>query len=124
MSPDVREMARTRIEDITHGIAATFGGTAHLDFPEGYPVLVNSDDQTAYAEAVARKVTGDCAVSPMVMGGEDFAYMLQERPGAYIRLGNGDSAGLHHPKYDFNDDIIPVGCSWLAEMVETRMQIA
>jgi len=124
MSPDMREMARTRIEEVTHGIAQTFGGTATFDFPEGYPVLVNAQDPTEYAQDVARKVVGDCALSPMVMGGEDFAFMLQERPGAYIRLGNGDSAGLHHPKYDFNDDIIPVGCSWLADMVETRMPVA
>ena len=124
MSPEMREMARSRIEEITHGIAKTFGGTAEFDFPEGYPVLVNSDQETAYAEEVARKVAGACQLSPMVMGGEDFAFMLQERPGAYIRLGNGASAGLHHPEYDFNDDIIPVGCSWLAEMVETRMSVA
>jgi hippurate hydrolase len=124
MLPEMREMARSRIEAITNGIAATFGGTAEFDFPEGYPVLINAEAETAHAQEVARKVTGGCEVSPMVMGGEDFAYMLQERPGAYIRLGNGDSAGLHHPKYDFNDEIIPVGCSWLAEMVETRMQIA
>ncbi|MEM8751244.1 MAG: M20 aminoacylase family protein [Pseudomonadota bacterium] len=124
MSSETREMGRTRIEEVTHGIAKTFGGTATLDFPEGYPVLVNSDQETGFAEEAARKVAGDVMLSPMVMGGEDFAYMLQERPGAYIRLGNGDSAGLHHPKYDFNDEIIPAGCSWLAEMVETRMKVA
>ena len=124
MSPEMRELARHRIEEVTHGVAKTFGGEAHFDFPEGYPVLVNAADETAHAQEVARKVAGDCELSPMVMGGEDFAFMLQERPGAYIRLGNGDSAGLHHPKYDFNDEIIPVGCSWLAEMVETRMKVA
>jgi hippurate hydrolase len=69
-------------------------------------------------------IAGDCAEAPMVMGGEDFAYMLEERPGAFIRLGNGPSAGLHHPAYDFNDEIIPAGCSWLAGMVETRMPAA
>ncbi len=124
MSHDTRELARSRIEEVTHGISKTFGGTAALEFPEGYPVLVNADRETGYAEEVARSVAGDVSLSPMVMGGEDFAFMLQERPGAYMRLGNGDSAGLHHPKYDFNDDIIPVGCSWLAEMVETRMKVA
>ena len=124
MSAATREMARTRIEEVTHGVAKTFGGHATFDFPEGYPVLINSEDETAVAQEVARSVTGDCLLSPMVMGGEDFAFMLQERPGAYIRLGNGDSAGLHHPEYDFNDEIIPVGCSWLAEMVESRMKVA
>ena len=60
----------------------------------------------------------------MVMGGEDFSFMLEERPGAFIVLGNGDSAGLHHPEYNFNDEIIPIGCSWFAEMVERRMPAA
>lgn len=121
MNPDQRAMARRRIVEITNGIAATFGGTADIDFPEGYPVLVNHEDQTDHARAAARIVAGDCAEAPMVMGGEDFAYFLQERPGAFIRVGNGDSAGLHHPAYDFNDEIIPAGCSWLAGMVETRL---
>ncbi len=121
MNPDQRAMARRRIVEITNGIAATFGGTADIDFPEGYPVLVNHEDQTDHARAAARIVAGDCAEAPIVMGGEDFAYFLQERPGAFIRLGNGDSAGLHHPAYDFNDEIIPAGCSWLAGMVETRL---
>ncbi|WP_050928071.1 M20 aminoacylase family protein [Aestuariivita boseongensis] len=124
MSAEMRELARRRIEEVTHGITQTFGGRAEFDFPEGYPVLINAETETTYAEEVARKVAGDCQLAPMVMGGEDFAFMLQERPGAYIRLGNGDSAGLHHPKYDFNDEIIPAGCSWLAEMVETRMKVA
>ncbi|TNF65126.1 MAG: amidohydrolase [Rhodobacteraceae bacterium] len=116
-----RAMARRRIHEVAGGIAATFGGSAQVDFAEGYPVLVNHEAETGYAMEVARAVAGDCGISPMVMGGEDFAFMLQARPGAYIRLGNGDSAGLHHPKYDFNDEIIPMGCSWLAGMVETRM---
>jgi hippurate hydrolase len=121
MSADQRAMARRRVQEIAQGVAATFGGTAQIDFPEGYPVLVNWDEQTAHAEAVARAVAGECALSPMVMGGEDFSYMLEARPGAYIRIGNGDSAALHHPAYDFQDEIIPAGCSWLAGMVEYRM---
>lgn len=124
MNPAQRQMARRRIVEITNGMAATFGGTAEIDFPEGYPVLVNHDAETDFARAAASMVAGDCALAPMVMGGEDFAYMLEERPGAYIRLGNGPSAGLHHPAYEFNDEIIPAGCSWLAGMVETRMPAA
>ena len=121
LSTELRAMARQRVVEITEGTAALFGGQARIDFPEGYPVLINAEDETGHAAAVARQVTGDCALSPMVMGGEDFAYMLQVRPGAYIRLGNGASASLHHPAYDFNDEAIPAGCSWLAQMVETRM---
>ena len=124
MHPDQRKMARRRIVEIINGVAATFGGTAEIDFPEGYPVLVNREAETGFARATASMIAGDCAEAPMVMGGEDFAYMLEERPGAFIRLGNGPSAGLHHPAYDFNDEIIPAGCSWLAGMVETRMPAA
>lgn len=124
LSHETRMMARQRVIEISEGMAATFGGSAQVDFPEGYPVLINTPDETAYAAEIAAEVAGDCALSPVVMGGEDFSYMLQERPGCYIRLGNGDSAGLHHPEYDFNDDIIPAGCSWFAEMVERRMPAA
>ncbi len=124
MAEDQRTMARQRIFEITEGLASTFGGSAEIDFEEGYPVLVNAEEQTAFAEDVARDVAGACGHSPMVMGGEDFSYMLLERPGAYIRIGNGDSAALHHPAYDFDDEIIPAGCSWLAGMVEGRMPVA
>ena len=72
---------------------------------------------------MARDVAGECAEAPLVMGGEDFAYMLEERPGAYILLGNGDSSPVHHPKYNFNDDAIPFGCSWLVELVEQKMPV-
>ncbi|MBJ6370037.1 M20 aminoacylase family protein [Sedimentitalea arenosa] len=116
-----RAMARRRLREITEGIAASLGGTAAIDFPEGYPVLINAPEPTAHAAAVARDVAGDCALSPMVMGGEDFSYMLQERPGAYMRIGNGDTAALHNPAYDFDDEIIPAGCSWLVGMIEARM---
>ena len=72
------------------------------------------------AEA-ARAVSGQCDEAPLVMGGEDFAYMLEERPGAYILMGNGDTAKVHSPDYNFNDNAIPAGCSWWAEIVEQRM---
>jgi metal-dependent amidase/aminoacylase/carboxypeptidase family protein len=86
--------------------------------------MVNSDDQTAFAAEVATAVSGGCAEAPLVMGGEDFAFMLNARPGAYILVGNGDTANVHHPKYNFNDDAIPAGCSWWAEIVERRMPAA
>jgi metal-dependent amidase/aminoacylase/carboxypeptidase family protein len=70
---------------------------------------------------VATDVAGSCANAPLVMGGEDFAFMLEERPGAYILVGNGDTAQVHHPEYDFDDDAIPAGCSWWAGIVEARI---
>ncbi|MEM7321278.1 MAG: M20/M25/M40 family metallo-hydrolase, partial [Pseudomonadota bacterium] len=124
LSKEMREMAETRINEICNGIAATFGGTVDVEYIRGYPVMVNSDEQTAFAAKVARDVSGDCDEAPLVMGGEDFAYMLEERPGAYILVGNGDTAMVHHPKYNFNDEAIPAGCSWWAEIVEQRMPAA
>jgi metal-dependent amidase/aminoacylase/carboxypeptidase family protein len=86
--------------------------------------MVNHVDQTAFAADVARSVAGDCTDAPLIMGGEDFAFMLEERPGAYILVGNGDGASVHHPEYNFNDDAIPAGCSWWAGIVEQRMPAA
>ena len=124
MSTEMRDLAETRIKEICTGIAATFGGTAEVTYFRGYPVMVNSDEQTDFAADVARDVSGGCETAPLVMGGEDFAFMLEERPGAYILVGNGDTAMVHHPEYNFNDDAIPAGCSWYAEVVERRMPLA
>lgn len=121
MSHAMRDLAETRIKEICTGVAATFGGTAAVDYDRGYPVMVNSDEQTAFAADVARSVSGGCEDAPLVMGGEDFAFMLEERPGAYILVGNGDTAMVHHPEYNFNDEAIPAGCSWWAEIIEQRM---
>ncbi len=117
----MRRMAERRMTEIAEGIAAAHGATAEVAYRRGYPAMVNHPRETDYAAEVARKVTGDCAEAPLVMGGEDFAYLLEARPGAYILLGNGDTAPVHHPGYNFNDDIIPAGCSWWAELVETRL---
>ncbi|WP_138467941.1 M20 aminoacylase family protein [Poseidonocella sp. HB161398] len=116
-----RDLAEERIREIAAGIAATFGGTAGIEYERNYPVMVNTAEETDFAAEVARKVAGDCAEAPLIMGGEDFAYLLQERPGAYILVGNGDSAPVHHPEYDFNDEAIPAGCSWWAGIVEARL---
>ena len=124
MSAEMRDLAEKRIGEITNGVAATFGGTAEVAYHRGYPVMVNHEEQTAFAAEVARSVAGDCADAPLVMGGEDFAFMLEERPGAYILVGNGDTAPVHHPEYDFADEAIPAGCSWWAEVVERRMPAA
>jgi len=124
MSHAMRDLAETRIKEVCTGIAATFGGSVSVEYHRGYPVMVNSDDQTEFAAEVARKVSGQCEDAPLVMGGEDFAFMLEERPGAYILVGNGDTAMVHHPEYNFNDEAIPAGCSWWAEIVEQRMPAA
>jgi len=85
--------------------------------------MVNSEEQTEFAAQVATSVAGSCAYADQTMGGEDFAFMLEERPGAYIFVGNGDGADVHHPKYVFDDETMPAGCSWWAEIVEQRMPV-
>ncbi len=123
-APEMRDLSEKRIKEICAGIATTFGGEADVTYYRGYPVMVNHDEQTEFAAKVARDVSGQCDEAPLVMGGEDFAFMLEERPGAYILVGNGDTAAVHHPKYNFTDDAIPAGCSWWAEIVEQRMPAA
>ena len=123
-SNEMRDLIERRLTEVTQSVAAAMGGTAQVTYTRGVPVTINAEVPTQHAEAAAIAVGGSCLEAPMVMGGEDFSFMLQERPGAFIVLGNGDSAGLHHPEYDFNDEIIPIGCSWFAEMVESRMQAA
>ncbi|MEM6479774.1 MAG: M20 aminoacylase family protein [Pseudomonadota bacterium] len=124
LDADVRDLVEARLISVTETTAAAFGGTAEVDYARGYPVMVNSDEQTAFAADVATAVSGDCAGAPQVMGGEDFAFMLNARPGAYILVGNGESASVHHPEYNFNDEAIPAGCSWWTEIVERRLPLA
>jgi len=116
-----RDLAERRIREIASGIALAFGATIEVGYHRNYPVTRNHALQTEFAAAVAGSIVGEANVdtdtAPM-MGGEDFSYMLLERPGAFIFLGNGDSAGLHNPAYDFNDEAIPVGSSYLAKLVE------
>ena len=121
MSKETRELARQSLIDIAQGTAAAHGGTAEVDFKLGYPVMVNSEEQTEFAAKVATSIAGKCAFADQTMGGEDFAFMLEERPGAYIFVGNGEGADVHHPEYVFNDETMPAGCSWWAEIVEQRM---
>jgi hippurate hydrolase len=124
MSKEMRELAEKRIGEICQGVAATFGGKVVVDYIRGYPVMENHPEQTEFAAEVAASISGGCEEAPLVMGGEDFAFMLEERPGAYILVGNGDTAMVHHPEYNFNDETIPAGCSWYAEVVEKRMPAA
>jgi hippurate hydrolase len=122
----VRDFVEAKLRDVTAGLVATFGASAGVTYRRGYPVTVNTAAEAAFAGAVAADVAGaervDLAGDAM-MGGEDFAYMLQARPGAYIFLGNGDSSELHTDTYDFNDDIIPAGVSYWARLVETALPV-
>jgi hippurate hydrolase len=121
---EVRDLLRQRIADVVEGTAKLYGATAKIAYGAGYPVVVNHEAQTAFAASIARGIAGadkvDTDVAP-VMGAEDFSFMLEERPGAFIFLGNGDSAGLHHPAYDFNDEAIPVGTSYWVRLAETAL---
>jgi len=124
LTEEVRDQVEERLHKIVESVAAMHGATAKLTYSRDYPVTRNHPDQTDFAIHVAEKVAGTGKVladTPPVMGGEDFSFMLQNRPGAFIFCGNGDTAGLHHPEYDFNDEAIPVGCSYWVTLVETAM---
>ncbi|MGR3592555.1 MAG: M20 aminoacylase family protein [Limimaricola soesokkakensis] len=124
MSPELRKLGQERLTAIAETTARAYGAEAKVNYMKGYPVMINHGAETEFAAEVAREVSGDCAEAPLIMGGEDFAYMLEERPGAYILVGNGDTASVHHPEYDFSDEAIPAGCSWWAGVVERRMPAA
>ena len=124
LSPEVRDLSETRIRAIVDNICAAFGATVQIEYNRGYPVTMNDPDRTEFMAEVARAVAGDNAVDTSIqplMGAEDFSYMLEQRPGAYIFLGNGDTAGVHHPAYDFNDEAAPYGVSLWAKIIETGM---
>ncbi|RMH45187.1 MAG: amidohydrolase [Alphaproteobacteria bacterium] len=121
LEEEVRDLAEARLKSLVTLTAEAFGAKAEIDYERGYPVMVNSPAETEFAAEVARAVSGQCDDAPLVMGGEDFAYMLNARPGAYILVGNGDTAPVHHPQYDFNDEAIPAGASWWVEIAERRM---
>ncbi|SLN76043.1 M20 aminoacylase family protein [Roseisalinus antarcticus] len=120
----VRDLAEERLNTIAKGTAEAFGATARVVYKRNYPVMANHEAETGHAADAARAVAGDCDDAPLIMGGEDFAFFLNQRPGAYILVGNGDTAAVHHPAYNFDDDAIPAGCSWWAEVVERRMPAA
>jgi amidohydrolase len=122
LDADVRDLAEKRVISIAEATAAAFGAKAKVSYSRGYPVMINAERETVFAADAARKIAGDVITdAPTIMGGEDFAYMLNARPGAYILVGNGDTAMVHHPKYNFDDNAIPAGTSWWAEIVESRM---
>jgi amidohydrolase len=124
LTKEMREIAYKRLHEITAGVCAAMGCTHVIEFEHGYPVTFNHADQTEFSAKVAKAVVGDSNVDltvPPTMGSEDFSFMLEERPGSYIFMGNGDTAGVHHPAYDFNDQAIPVGVTYWVKIVETAM---
>jgi hippurate hydrolase len=123
---DVQAMVIRRLEEICAGQAASFGVTASLDYEIGYPATINDPAKTAFACNVAREIAGEAAVNDAAnpeMGAEDFAFFLEKRPGAYLFMGNGDTAGLHHPAYNFTDEAAAHGASFFARLVETAQPL-
>jgi amidohydrolase len=122
--PEIQDLLEKRIQEVVEGTAKLHGAKAIVKYKRSYPVTRNHPDQTDFAASVAKEVVGetkvDTNVNP-VMGAEDFSFMLNARPGAFIFVGNGDSAGLHHPAYDFNDGIIPVGSSYWVRLAEKAL---
>ena len=124
LMPEVRDLAEQRIKQISESLGAAYGAKVTVSYARNYPVTVNHRQETAHALSAAANIAGESQVSgdldPM-MGGEDFSYMLLARPGAFIFIGNGDTAGLHNPAYDFNDEAIPHGISYWVKLAETRL---
>jgi amidohydrolase len=121
----VQDFVEKRLAEVVEGTALALGAKAQLHYHRGYPVTVNANENTVFAADVARAVSGHVDTdTPPLMGAEDFSFMLNERPGAYIFLGNGDTAMVHHPAYNFDDSAIPFGSSWYAGMAEARMPAA
>jgi hippurate hydrolase len=124
-----RDLAERRIREIATGIALAMGGTAEVEITRGYPATVNSERESEFAARVGEHVFGPGNVvrdADPTMGAEDFAYLLQERPGAYVFLGQGGADGgclLHNPHYDFNDSVIPLGAGFLAALAESAMPL-
>ena len=122
--PEVQDLLEKRLREVVENTARAYGAKAKLTYRRDYPVTRNHDRQAAFAAEVAAEVVGwdrvDDNVAP-VMGAEDFSFMLNARPGAFIFVGNGESAGLHHPSYNFNDDVIPLGTSYWVRLVETAL---
>jgi hippurate hydrolase len=123
-NPEIQDLVIERMRQVINATGAMHGASMNLNYERGYPVTRNHEKQTEFAANVASEVAGservNRAIAPM-MGAEDFSYMLNERPGSFVFIGNGNSAGLHHPAYDFNDAVIPHGVSYWARLVETGL---
>jgi hippurate hydrolase len=127
--PETRDFAEKRVTEIAAKIAEALGASAQVSYSRGYPATVNSAREAAFAARVGERVFGAGNVvtdADPTMGGEDFSYMLQARPGAYVWLGQGGGPGscfLHNPGFDFNDDVIPLGAGYLAALVEESLPL-
>ncbi len=127
LSTVMRDLAEERMTALCTHIGAAYGAHISLNYMRNYPVTANHPAQAEFAAQVAAGVAGAPNVdanTPQIMGGEDFSFMLNARPGAFIFLGQGDGPSVHHPDYDFNDEVIPFGCSYWAQLVETAMPAA
>jgi hippurate hydrolase len=124
LNEEVRNLAETRLKQVVNGLVAAHGAEVDIDFNRNYPVTFNHATETGHAVRIAGEIAGagnvNAEIDPM-MGGEDFSYMLNARPGAFIFIGNGDTAGLHNPAYDFNDETIAHGISYWVRLAEQRL---
>jgi len=124
LKKEVAKKAEERMRALCDGLSAAYGAKIEVDYDSNYPVTFNHPEETVFASDIAAAVAGDAHVHrgiQPVMGGEDFSYMLEARPGAFIFIGNGETAGLHHPAYDFNDEVIPHGMSYWVKLAETAL---
>jgi hippurate hydrolase len=124
LRPELRDFAQKRLTEIAEGVSGALGASAIVHYVRNYPVTFNHSRETDFAANTARHVAGNSAVNEDVapmMAGEDFSYMLESRPGAFIFIGNGDSASLHSPSYDFNDEAIPHGISYWVKLAEAAL---
>jgi len=124
LDEEVRDLAETRLKQIVNGLVAAHGAEVDINFNRNYPVTYNHATETGHAVRIAGEIAGaanvNAEIDPM-MGGEDFSYMLNARPGAFIFIGNGDTAGLHNAAYDFNDETIAHGISYWVRLAEQRL---
>jgi amidohydrolase len=123
-SSETMAMIEQNMRRIASGVAAGFGATAELDFRVLFPPLVNHAAEAAFMADIAAELVGVDNVNReggLVMGSEDFSFMLERRPGAYIAVGNGGTPFCHNPSYDFNDAILPLGASLYARLVERKL---
>ena len=117
----VQKTTKEHLNKLSRSIAEGYGASVEVLYNEGYPVMTNSTAETAAARNVAKSVSGQNVIpAEKIMGAEDFSFMLNSSKGAYILIGNGDSSGVHSPTYVFNDEVLPLGASFWAELVETR----
>jgi len=127
--PETRDLAEARVKEIVAGVAQALGCSGEVEYKRGYPATINSEREAQFAARVGERVFGKANVlteHEPTMGGEDFSYMLQARPGAYVFLGQGGMQGgcfLHNPNYDFNDEVIPLGAGYLAALVEESLPL-